>query len=380
MKTKLSNDKLHWESTTTTDIGLDFGFFNNRLTGELDFYEKSTSDILYHPALYLSMGKIGSAPENLGKVRNRGLEFTLNWNSRIGKDFEYKVGMNVAFNKNTVTKFKGGLQQYWTYDEQGNKVAFVNNFSDVAEQFSGAGYICEGKQLGETYQYNVYRGTGEGYTGGAVDIYAGPQDGMIRTPEDLKWVQAMIDSGYTFGGMKTVSRDQLWYGDLLYDDLNGDMNYGDSNDRKFSGHTNTPKVNLGINLAMSYKDIDFSMQWAGAFGHYIFWNTDYYNSTLVSHGYGISQRIADDHYFFNPEKPEDVRTNVYGKYPRLTYGTTYNNRIVSDWYEYKGDYLKLKNIQLGYTLPQSITKKIFVSRLRAFVSMDNILTITKYPG
>lgn len=380
VKTKLSNDKLHWESTTTTDIGLDFGFFNNRLTGEFDFYEKSTSDILYHPALYLSMGKIGSAPENLGKVRNRGLEFTLNWNSRIGKDFEYKVGMNIAFNKNKVTKFKGNLQQYWTYDEQGNKVAFVNNFSDVAEQFSGDGYICEGKQLGETYQYNVYRGTGEGYTGGAVDIYAGPQDGMIRTPEDLKWVQAMIDSGYTFGGMKTVSRDQLWYGDLLYDDLNGDMNYGDSNDRKFSGHTNTPKVNLGINLAMSYKDIDFSMQWAGAFGHYIFWNTDYYNSTLVSHGYGISQRIADDHYFFNPEKPEDVRTNVYGKYPRLTYGTTYNNRIVSDWYEYKGDYLKLKNIQLGYTLPQSITKKIFVSRLRAFVSMDNILTITKYPG
>ena len=87
VRKKLSNDKLHWESTATTDIGLDFGFFNNRLTGEIDYYNKYTSDILYHPELYLSMGVVGSAPENLGEVRNRGVEFTLNWNDRIGKDF-----------------------------------------------------------------------------------------------------------------------------------------------------------------------------------------------------------------------------------------------------------------------------------------------------
>lgn len=85
VRKKLSNDKLHWESTATTDIGLDFGFFNHRLTGEIDYYNKYTSDILYHPELYLSMGVVGSAPENLGEVRNRGVEFTLNWNDRIGK-------------------------------------------------------------------------------------------------------------------------------------------------------------------------------------------------------------------------------------------------------------------------------------------------------
>ena len=118
------------ESTATTDIGLDFGFFNNRLTGEIDYYNKYTSDILYHPELYLSMGVVGSAPENLGEVRNRGVEFTLNWNDRIGKDFEYRVGMNFSFNANKVMKFKGDLQKYWTYDAQGNKVSYVNNFSD----------------------------------------------------------------------------------------------------------------------------------------------------------------------------------------------------------------------------------------------------------
>lgn len=379
VRKKLSNDKLHWETTTTTDIGLDFGFFNNRLTGELDYYNKYTSDILYNPSIYLTMGEISAAPANLGELRNRGVEIALTWNDRIGKDFEYKIGVNFAYNVNKVMNFKGELQKYWTYDENGNKLTYVNNFSDVAQSGFG-GYISEGRQLGETYMYKIYHGTGEGYTGGAVDIYAGPKDGMIRTTEDMKWVQAMIDSGYTFGGMSMVSKDQLWYGDLLYDDLNGDMNYGDANDREFSGHSYTPKINLGINLAFSYKDFDLSMVWAGAFGHYLSWRTNYYNSTLVSHGYGIIQHIADDHYFFDPTTPEDERTNQYGKYPRLTYGTTNNNNLQSDWNEYKADYLKLKNIQIGYTLPKRISSKFYVNRLRAFVSMDNILTITSYPG
>ena len=94
------------------------------------------------------MGVVGSAPENLGEVRNRGVEFTLNWNDRIGKDFEYRVGMNFSFNANKVMKFKGELQKYWTYDAQGNKVSYVNNFSDVSESGFG-GYICEGRQLGK---------------------------------------------------------------------------------------------------------------------------------------------------------------------------------------------------------------------------------------
>jgi TonB dependent receptor. len=190
----------------------------------------------------------------------------------------------------------------------------------------------------------------------------------------------MIDSGYSFAGMKTLSKDQLWYGDLIYANTNGDMNYGDENDREFTGHSSSPKFNLGFNASCSYKNIDFSMVWAGAFGHYLYWDTNYYNSTLVSHGYGIMQNIADNHYFYDPSNENDPRTNIQGKYPRMMYGTVNNNRNASNWYEYKADYLKLKNIQIGYTIPQSLTNKFFVSRLRAFVSMDNILTITSYPG
>ena len=378
-QSSLSNKKLHWETTTTTDVGLDFGLFDNRLTGELDWYNKSTTDILYHPSIYLTMGTVSSAPANLGEVRNRGFELSLNWRDTIGKELQYSVGVNFAYNDNEVIRFKGKLNKYWETDSDGNKLNYVNNFSDVAESGFG-GYICEGRRLGETYMYRVYRGTGKGYTGGTVDVNAGPKDGMIRTEEDMAWVKAMIEAGHTFGGMKTVSKSQLWYGDRLYADLNGDGNYGDSNDRDFTGHSYVPRFTLGINLAATYKNIDFSMIWSGAFGHYLSWTANYYNSTLVNHGYGIIEHIANDHYFYDPSNPTDSRTNLNGKYTRLTYGTVNNNNLQSDWNEYKADYLKLKNVQLGYTLPQNFTKKFFVSKLRAFVSMDNILTITGYPG
>ena len=121
------------------------------------------------------------------------------------------------------------------------------------------------------------------------------------------------------------------------------------------------------------------MLWTGAFDYYIFWNTNYYNATNVTWGYALSQRIADDHYFYDPENPSDPRTNIWGTYPRLYEGSD-RNRQQSDFYEYKGDYMKLKNVQIGYTLPENITKKFFVKQLRFYVSGENLLTITSFPG
>lgn len=376
---ELGNNKLKWETSTTTNIGLDFGFFNNRLTAEVDLYNKKTTDILYTPSLYLSMGNVNPSPDNIGAMYNRGVELSLAWNGNIGKDISYHINSNFSYNKNKITSFLGQLEKYWTYDEFGNKVSYVNNFAQVSSGRVG-GYLTENKQYGEYYIHKVYGGTGEGYTGGAVDIKAGPKDGMIRTEEDMRWVQAMLDSGYSFGGMKTIGKDQLWYGDILYDDVNGDMNYGNDDDKTFNGHSATPKYNLGINLGISYKDFDLSMTWAGAMGFHLLWNDNYYNSTLVSHGHGIIEHIANDHYFYDPKTPNDPRTNLTGHFPRLTYGTTFNNRSSSNFYLYKGDYLKLKNAQIGYTVPKKITQKLFISKLRAYVSMQNILTITDYPG
>jgi hypothetical protein len=278
-----------------------------------------------------------------------------------------------------VTKYKGELQKYWEYDEDGNKVRYINNQSDVATGGFG-GLIVEGHMLGETSYRRMYRGTGKGFDGDYLDLNAGPVDGMIRTEADLQWVQAMLDAGYTFDGKNRISRDQLWYGDFLYADSNEDGNYGDSNDMNLSGRSSQPKYYFGLNAGLSWKGVDLSMQWAGAAGFHLVWSTSYYNNTQVSNGHSVSQRIADDHYFYDPANPEDPRTNINGTYPRLTYGTSNGNSVTSEWYEYKGDYLKLTNLQIGYTLPTSIAKKILAERLRIYGSGENLLTITAYPG
>ena len=369
----MSNLDLKWETTTTTDIGVDAGFFKNKLTAELDYYYKNTTDILFTPSTYLTMGNISQVPSNLGRMWNQGIEISLNWKDTIGKNFYYYIGANFSYNKNRVVSFKGALTKY--FDENGK---YVNNISGAAENW-GSGKLCEGYSIGEHYIHQLYRGTGAGYAGGWPDLNAGPVDGMIRTQQDMEWLQAMIDAGYSFNGVKTLSPDTLWYGDFIYADANGDKNYGNEDDKNFNGHSSSPSYNVGINLGFSYKGLDFSMQWAGAFDYYIYWSSSYYNDTTIAWGYAISERIANDHYFYDPKNPDDPRTNINATYPRFVKGDA-RNKAASDFYEYKGDFMKLKNVQIGYSLPSRWMKKVAVKDLRFYVSGENLLTITKFPG
>lgn len=378
LQTKVANRNLQWETTTTTNLGIDFGFWGNKFSGSFDVYNKFTDGILFTPTPYLTMGTIGGATENIAQVRNRGIEISLSYTDKIGKDFSYSITTNWGYNKNKVLKYKGELNEYWTFGENGEKLVYMSNRGEVTQGGFG-GLICEGHPIGEFSLRQVYKGNGDGYSGGTVNPNAGPADGMIRTESDMDWVKAMVAAGYKFCGISTVGKDKLWYGDILYDDYNEDGNYGDSNDMRFNGHSTTPKVNGGLNVAMSWKGLDFSMLWTGAFGFYLNWNSGY-NRSGASHGQAIMSHVADNHYFYDPEQPNDLRTNILGKYPRFTFGTSYNNASSSDFYEYRGDYVKLKNIQLGYTIPKIITSKVLLSKLRAFISMDNILTITSYPG
>ena len=374
---ELGNDNLEWETTYTTNVGLDFGIFDNILTAEMDFYVKNTSGILYRPTVYETMGNITGAYANLAAVRNTGFELTLAHNNTIGKDFRYGISLNLGYNKGIVTKYQGQLQQYWT--EVDGKRVYVNNLAQVS-QGSNTAKILEGHVYGEHLLYQVYKGSGRGYTGGEVDVNAGPKDGMIRTEADMAWVKAMIDAGYSFRGVKKVGKDQLWYGDLLYQDVNGDKNYGDSNDQVLNGHTNNPLVNAGLSLNLSWKGIDFSAVFSGAFGFWLNWGTQYYNTTKVTNGHGIARHIAADHYFYDPDNLTDSRTNIHGKNPRLTLNDDFSNAMTSDFREYRGDYVKLKNLQIGYTLPHNISRKIAMQKFRVFISAENLFTITKYPG
>lgn len=377
--TKLSNVLLQWESTTSTNLGIDATFLNGRLNFTADLYDKNTDDILYQPDLLPSIGDKTKPYQNIATVNNKGVEVTLGWQDNIG-GFHYSVTGNFAYNHNEVTKFKGKLEEGWTVDEEGNKVYHTN----IGEVSTGSSTrVIEGHQINEYYLRNVYKGDGSYYNAdGSVNINGGPKDGMIRTEADAQWVKDMMAAGYSFKPGNSFDKSHIYYGDFIYADSNGDGVYGGDNDQTFQGFSSTPKYNYGFQLSASYKGFDFSMNWAGAAGFKIYWgSTTGLNSSTTEHGSNIPQEIADDHYFYDPENPSDPRTNVYATYPRMAYidGADQNKYESTHWL-FNGNYLKLKNVTFGYTLPKAWTNKISAQTVRLYVSAENVLNFNSFMG
>lgn len=380
----LANSLITWESTAVANVGIDASLLDNRLTAEFELYKRFTDGILYKQTLPLTVGDKTAPVENLAEVTNKGIELTLGWSDHIG-GFQYAVSGNFGYNKNEVTKYKGQYEEGWVTAADGTKT-WKTNLGDVTT--GGVNRVAEGKIINEFYIKSVYKGTGKYFNAdGTPDINGGPRDGMIRTENDMKWLRAMKDAGYYFAprlnsAAAKPDKTTIWYGDYIYADTNGDGIYGNTYDNTFRGESNFPKINYGIQLSASYKGFDFSMNWAGAGGFSLYWapNTGY-NVPQVRHGVSIPKKIAYDHYFYDPSNPSDPRTNINATYGRLINAEVdYQNDYESDLYLFKGDYLKLKNLTIGYTLPISISNKLFAQSVRVYVSGENLLTITDYPG
>ena len=370
--TSFSNYDLEWETTTVTNIGLDFGFLRNRLTGTVEWYNKLTDGILYNPTLSPTLSYFSSPRENIAEVRNRGVELTLGWQDRKN-GFSYNISGNFSFNKNEVTKYKGALERGWVDG------VWTTNLGDVSTGTDTR--VIEGHTMNEYYMLKLYHGNGTAfYADGTVNPNGGPKDGIIRTEQDMQWLKAMVNAGYTFYPSQGIGKDKIWYGDIIYADLNGDGIYGSDNDRDFIGYSATPKYYYGLQAGLSWKGFDFSMNWAGAAGFKIQWYTQTQNSTVVTRGWGIGKDVAYDHYFYDPENPDDPRTNTTSKNPRLTMSGTNQVSSVSEWHLHNGNYMKLKNLTIGYTFPKKWMEKLYVQNLRIYASGENLLTITKFDG
>ena len=375
----IANPFITWEKNTTTNVGLDANFFNNRLSVELDFYNRKISDLLYRPGIYLTLGDKSAPRRNVADMRNRGFEMTLGWNDRI-EDFSYSITGNFSYVDNKVTKYRGKLDRGWKLNEDGTK-EYYTNLGDVSS--GGVQRIIEGHQINEYYLREPYKGSGEHFlSDGSVNIDGGPRDGMIRTEDDMNWLKSMMDAGYTFEPNKTIGKSKIWYGDVIYADGNGDGIYGNSHDSKFQGTSNEPKYNYGMQLSAAWKGFDFYMNWAGAAGFKLYWGpTTGFNSTGTRVGVALPKGIGYNHYFYDPENPNDSRTNINSENPRLTEGESGSQNVVSSTrFLFNGNYLKLKNITFGYTLPKSITSKIAMERVRFYISGENLFTATNYPG
>ena len=329
--------------------------------------------------MYMSLGTASGPRQNIAEVTNRGIEMTLNWQDRIGK-VEYRVSGNFAYNQNKVSKYKGELQRGLVTDENGNRV-YQTNIGDVST--GGSTRVIEGKMINEYYMLQPYKGNGNGFNAdGTVNINGGPRDGMIRTVDDMKWLNAMVGAGYKFYPRQNVSKSGIWYGDYIYADLNGDGVYGNDADNEFQGCSNVPKYNFGLQASANWKGFDFSMNWSGAAGFKIYYYRLALNSSATIKGYAIGEAIANDHYFFDPKNPNDPRTNLSSKNPRLTNnsGNDQSGMTQSSVHLQKGDYIKLKNLTIGYTLPAVLSKKVYAQNIRFFASGENLFTITGYEG
>lgn len=174
--TSIANAALTWEETAVTNVGLDFGFFDNKLHGNIDVYNKLTTGILYTPDMYMVMGNATAPKANIAEVTNRGVELELGWRDNIGRDFSYSIKGQFSFNKNFVSKYKGKLEKGWNKGH----TEYSTNIGDVST--GSTTRVIEGRQINEFYLPNVYNGNGSYFNAdGTVNINGGPKDGMIRT-------------------------------------------------------------------------------------------------------------------------------------------------------------------------------------------------------
>ena len=321
-QTVLANPSLTWEKTYMTNIGLDFAFLNNRLSGSVDIYNKDTKGILISLPAPLEHGTSVVPNQNAGEVNNKGFELDLRWNDRIGK-VSYNVGFNMGFVSNKVTKFQG----------------------DVSS-ISGVYKTQEGKPINQLYVVTV--------------------DRIVRDQSDLDYVQSLVDRNPDY--FATYQRPEL--GDFLYRDANGDGKL-DTNDRVEIGYGTLPRLTYGANLGLAWNGFDFSVLFQGVGNHQVYYNNQAFRFVTVM-GQSLIKDITDNAW--TPENPYN------SKYPILRNNANSKNNIASDAFVHNAAYFRCKNIQLGYTVPKKITKKFFVENLKVYASIDNLFTITDFPG
>ena len=321
-QTVLANPSLTWEKTYMTNIGLDFAFLNNRLSGSVDIYNKDTKGILISLPAPLEHGTSVVPNQNAGEVNNKGFELDLRWNDRIGK-VSYNVGFNMGFVNNKVTKFQG----------------------DVSS-ISGVYKTQEGKPINQLYVITV--------------------DRIVRDQSDLDYVQSLVDRNPDY--FATYQRPEL--GDFLYRDANGDGKL-DTNDRVEIGYGTLPRLSYGANLGLAWNGFDFSVLFQGVGNHQVYYNNQAFRFVTVM-GQSLIKDITDNAW--TPENPYN------SKYPILRNNANGKNNIASDAFVHNAAYFRCKNIQLGYTVPKKITKKFFVENLKVYASIDNLFTITDFPG
>ncbi len=324
-QTAIANANLSWETTYITNLGVDYNMFSNRLSGSLEFFNKKTDGILIDLPAPMVHGNATIPKQNAAQVTNKGVEFSVNWSDKVGKDFDYNVGFNFTYIKNNVDKFKGDEPSY-----------------------DGARMLKEGLPIWSLYVREI--------------------DRIIQTDADLALVETMLNNPEVEGKV-VFPYGVPQKGDILYKDLNGDGLVNDD-DRTVIGNGKNPTFTYGVNLGFNWKGIDFSTLIQGVAGIKDVYLSNLYKSG-VRQGYQMNQEVIDGRWY-------EGRTDA--SYPRLLDYSDTRNEQYSDFWVASKAYLKIRNITLGYTLPSQWTKVAYMDRVRVYGSLENFFTFSKWKG
>ncbi len=344
----LKDANLKWETTEMTNIGLDFAFLNDwDIT--LDYFIKNTKDLLLYRQLRPSAGD-PQVYTNYGEIQNKGFEFAIGYHKQLNKDFGINARLTGSTLSNKVKKMGDPL--YNTCSANGTTI----DGSQVGA-IDGNGYwnnhsICiEGEAVGSFYGYVT--------------------DGIIKDAADLANYQNTIKSD---AESKCDTDHPLSVGDMKFKDISGPEGKPDGiidkYDRKILGN-GFPTLNYGLNIGATYKAWDFNLYMYGVFGQDIL---SYSAMKMSSMGQFDDQTVPNILH----EAYESAFRNGSGTLPRLTILDPNRNYRVSDMWVKNGDFLRIANIQVGYTIPANISKMLYIEKARVYVGVNNLLTISGY--
>ncbi|MDG1296120.1 MAG: TonB-dependent receptor [Saprospiraceae bacterium] len=319
-----ANPELKWEVSTQTDFGFDAGLFNDRVTLTVDYFIKSTDDILIPASILATAGSgiNGSSPpfQNIGSMENKGWEFAVGYRNNFGQ-LNVDIAANATFIKNTVT----GLGDFTTPFSSGYNQGLGGNTTRMEE----------GMPLGFFYGYVT--------------------DGVFENRFEVKeYLNA--------AGEEIQPKAEA--GDFKFVDINGDGIISDL-DQTMVGNP-YPDAVIALTTSLDYKGFDLNIFLQGTVGNDIVNATTRYD-LLVSNLPAAR---------FNRWTPDNINTDQ----PAMSTTDLNQNFRFSDYFVEDGSYLRLKTVQLGYTLPKSFTRKFLVEKFRVYISAQNLLTFTKYTG
>jgi hypothetical protein len=322
----LANTDLGWEKTYSTDVALDLSFLSNRIQMSVDYYTKQTKDLLYQVPVAGASG-FTTTWENLGEIHNSGLEIEMTTHNMTGR-LKWTTNFNMSYNTNKVISLGT------------DNTPIYSGWNGVGDGDNASNILAVGHPVNAFYMYHAI--------------------GVWKSQADIDAYAAKCGtSKLTFEG-KTIQP-----GDIKYEDVNGDGKYTLTDDRVYLGQP-TPKFTFGLTNTFQWKDFDASILVTAQLGGKIFGTI---GRAIDRPGMGATSNVMDDwnNAWWSEADPGD------GKTPSIL-STTTGATVDSRWL-YSNDYLSVKNLTIGYTVP---LKSKLMSKLRFYASFENLLRFDSY--